>query len=268
MTCEGAETPMVRARRLVVAAVVVSALANIAFFYCLYAKADHNWLRALTALSFLCLGPHIGARQWKSAQATLLLAAMQFWYCLDIRPPWWPFPLLPPLVLYYALALGLPGFRRGLARPTLGRLDRRSALVCLGVLLVTVAGLAIWYTLADPSYNRLRAALPRNVLLLWGAGLGFALVTAFTEELMYRGVLMAGLDAALGPGARALVLQGAVFGGAHFIGVPTGPVGALLAGAYGVMQGHVRRMTGGLLAPFLLHVAADLTIFFLIVYWT
>jgi hypothetical protein len=43
-------------------------------------------------------------------------------------------------------------------------------------------------------------------------------------------------------------------------GVQRGLVGMALAAVYGLMTGHPRQRSGGLLAPWLVHVLADVTI--------
>ncbi|WP_437619116.1 hypothetical protein [Sorangium sp. So ce1151] len=51
-------------------------------------------------------------------------------------------------------------------------------------------------------------------------------------------------------------------------GFPSGAVGVGLAAIYAVMLGVLRRRAGGLLALCVAHVAADLTIFALLLTWT
>jgi membrane protease YdiL (CAAX protease family) len=51
-----------------------------------------------------------------------------------------------------------------------------------------------------------------------------------------------------------------VFGVGHLHGFPSGWIGVGLATIYGLMLGVVRLRTGGLLAAWIAHVAADFTI--------
>lgn len=92
------------------------------------------------------------------------------------------------------------------------------------------------------------------------AGHGFSLVNAAVEEAIFRGVLQTALERVNGP-LVAIVLQAVAFGVLHVLGVPTGIVGAIMAGAWGLLLGVMRWRTKGLLAPYVAHVAADATIF-------
>ena len=68
-------------------------------------------------------------------------------------------------------------------------------------------------------------------------------------------------------GRTAVLVQAAAFGLLHLSGFPGGAVGVGLAAVYGVMLGVLRRRAGGLLAPYVAHVAADLTVFVLLLTW-
>jgi membrane protease YdiL (CAAX protease family) len=58
------------------------------------------------------------------------------------------------------------------------------------------------------------------------------------------------------------VLQAASFALLHFVsGFPGGCWGLAMTFVYGLMLGTIRRRAQGMLAPWLAHVCADLTIF-------
>jgi membrane protease YdiL (CAAX protease family) len=127
-----------------------------------------------------------------------------------------------------------------------------------------VAGLALvaWFALVHPDYSATRAALFPSVptpLLLLGVVL-FSAVNGALEEVAYRGVLLDALDAALGAGVAPVVIQALAFGALHIGGFPRGAAGVVLAAIFGLMMGTVRRQTRGLLAPWLAHILADVTI--------
>jgi uncharacterized protein len=103
--------------------------------------------------------------------------------------------------------------------------------------------------------------LPPALLVL--AAAAFVVVNALLEEVIWRGVLQDRLAPLFGPTA-AIVLQAVSFGVAHAHGVPRGVVGVILAGTWAVMLGALRRHTRGLLAPFVAHVVADVTVAVLI----
>ncbi len=90
----------------------------------------------------------------------------------------------------------------------------------------------------------------------------FALLNAAIEEAAYRGVVLASLDVALGPGVAAIVVQAMAFGALHAHGgFPRGAAGVGLACLYGLALGALRRRAGGLLAPWIAHVLTDLVIY-------
>jgi membrane protease YdiL (CAAX protease family) len=111
--------------------------------------------------------------------------------------------------------------------------------------------------------------LPRwNPMLLIPVGLGFALVNAAIEESVYRGILMQGLDAALGLSNIPVILQAISFGLLHLNGIPCGWCGIVMATVYGLMLGLLKRRAQGMLAPFVAHVFADVVIFTMLVLFT
>ena len=62
----------------------------------------------------------------------------------------------------------------------------------------------------------------------------------------------------------AIAIQALSFGIAHYGGFPRGALGVAMATSYGLMMGIIRHQSGGLLAPFLSHICADLVIFALV----
>lgn len=127
---------------------------------------------------------------------------------------------------------------------------------------VTAAALVAWQRLFDgrvpQGYVEAAAGWPLWLLVI--AGAGFSLLNAAVEEAIFRGVLQTALERVSGP-TVAIVVQAVAFGILHILGVPTGVLGAVMAGAWGVLLGVMRWRTRGLLAPYLAHVAADATIF-------
>jgi hypothetical protein len=95
-------------------------------------------------------------------------------------------------------------------------------------------------------------------LIALGA-VGFSMCNAAVEESVWRGVLLQGLQS-VGPRGAAVILQAISFGVAHIHGFPRGAVGVVLAAVYGVMMGVIRLRSEGMLAPWIAHVFADLTI--------
>jgi membrane protease YdiL (CAAX protease family) len=148
---------------------------------------------------------------------------------------------------------------------TLGRAGPADALLALGTGVVSSGVLAAWLLFAKPDLSDLVSRIPRlgwPALIL--AGLLFALVNSVVEEVLFRGLLWAGLVESLRSSPTIVIAQAACFGAAHFRGFPRGGSGVALAFTYGLLLGIVRRRTGGILWPILGHVLPDLTIFILV----
>jgi hypothetical protein len=98
-------------------------------------------------------------------------------------------------------------------------------------------------------------------LLLALGGLFFALSNGVVEELIFRGVLWDALRGAFSQVIAAVLVQAALFGLWHWKGFPGGPSGMTLVFVWGLFLGWIRSRSDGMLAPFISHVCADLTIF-------
>ncbi len=130
-----------------------------------------------------------------------------------------------------------------------------------GTVVITAGGLAAWQRLFDGRLPReyVDAAAGRHWWIIVLAGVAFSLLNAAVEEVVFRGVLMSALLQVLGA-PTAVVLQAVAFGVLHLHGVPDGPVGMVMAGAWGLLLGVLRLRSRGLLAPYVTHIAADATI--------
>jgi membrane protease YdiL (CAAX protease family) len=89
-------------------------------------------------------------------------------------------------------------------------------------------------------------------LVLFAVGV----VAPLAEEVVFRGVLLAGLARRIRPGL-ALVLTAVVFGLFH---VPSHGFGAIMPAMLGLVFGWARLRTGGLTAPILLHAGNNLLV--------
>lgn len=124
----------------------------------------------------------------------------------------------------------------------------------------SAVALVLWARAADPPPPPFMAGFgdaPAWLLVL--AVTGFSTVNSLWEEALYRGILQQELTATLGV-APAIAVQAAAFGFAHLAGFPSGWVGALLAGGWGVLLGVLRHLSNGMAAPYVAHIAADTTI--------
>ena len=101
--------------------------------------------------------------------------------------------------------------------------------------------------------------------LVVSAGLAFALINAAVEEAVYRGVVQGALESAFGLTWLPLIVQALVFAMRTSKVFPSGWSGVLLATSYGFVLGIMKRRSGGMMAPILAHVFADLVIFVILV---
>jgi len=175
---------------------------------------------------------------------------------------YWP---LPPLLAVLGYAAAVARLRALGGRPSwlrVGRLDRGVWLLISVSVCVSALALVIWFALARPDYSELVGTLfPRlPVPLLFVGVVGFSMINAAIEELIYRGVLLGALDAVLGGGLLPVVLQALAFGIVHIAGFPRGLAGVGLATIYGLLMGAVRRRARGMLGPWLAHVVTDVVI--------
>ena len=169
---------------------------------------------------------------------------------------------------YFMVVWRVPWLRRASSWMRRGALD--GVIVGLAAAIVAVAAVALlaWYAIVKPDLaDIVRTYVPAQpVALLAPGAVLFAMLNAAIEEAAYRGILLSALDATLGPGAVAVLLQAVAFGALHLYGgFPRGMVGVFLAFVYGLMLGALRRKAGGLLAPWLAHVLTDVVIFSIVI---
>jgi len=191
---------------------------------------------------------------------TAVIAAIyHVWITFDLSPA-------PAVVGVCVVLLGAwPVFRRVPAlRPdgtwlTAGRFSADVVWLLVALIVGAAVALTVWVQLNDPAPPPFLAALADNPWLLVAGVLGFSLVNSVWEEALYRGILQTELTAAIGT-APAVVVQAVTFGLAHVTGFPSGWVGAVMSGGWGLLLGVLRARSGGMVAPYVAHVCADATI--------
>jgi len=167
-----------------------------------------------------------------------------------------------PVLIYLGIVLAVRGYRKHRTWIRLGRFDGITALLIAVVSLVSAAGLLGWVTLADPDLDLFLAWMPDYpAMFLILGGMAFALSNAFVEELIFRAVIWEALWGFMSRSLIAIAVQALLFGLWHWRGFPGGPSGMALVFTWGMFLGWIRRRSGGMLAPFICHVCADLTIF-------
>jgi uncharacterized protein len=178
----------------------------------------------------------------------------------------WPLYLLVPITGYLVLVACMPPLRRSFPGFPLGRMNGLSTLASVVIILVSSAVLIGYHALVAPDVRPLAERLPFaawDSLLL--AGVCFSVGNAVLEEISFRGGLYDALDSEWG-WLTAMAITSVMFGLVHQAGYPSGSLGMVLAGFYGLALGLLRRWSGGLLLPAMCHVCADATIFGILVY--
>jgi membrane protease YdiL (CAAX protease family) len=175
----------------------------------------------------------------------------------------WPFSLLVPLIAYFLIAISFPKLRQTLSWMRPGHFGKDILLLVAATAVVSGIALYLWDHALRPDLSRHLAYMPPVPFWFYPfLGLGFAVLNAAMEEAAFRGIVMQSTDSAFGPGVLSLLLQAGLFGALHFLqGFPRGAWGVGMAFIYGIMLGHIRRRSRGMLAPWFAHVCADLVIF-------
>jgi hypothetical protein len=175
------------------------------------------------------------------------------------------FFLVIPLIVYVLILVAYKPIKERSRWLKLGQIDKITWLYGFIIIVVSSITLYLWVKLANPNFNDLLSIMPKgNLTFLILAGLGFALLNAIVEESIYRGILWDALGTIFKNAVIVAILQAAVFGVAHINGFPRGATGVVLAFVYGCALGYIRYRTKGLLAPIIIHIGADLTVFFIL----
>lgn len=172
----------------------------------------------------------------------------------------WPTIWFAPLAAYAALVVLIPPLRSTYWRWRFGNTSRLTALATLVITVGACGVLMAFHHFAQPDVSGYAAILPASRFgSVMVASAVFSVVNAFCEEVIFRGVFFDALESQWGR-VGAVLATALLFGLGHLHGYPPGPLGAVLAGIYGLCLGWLRVATGGLGLPLLSHIAADATI--------
>lgn len=150
---------------------------------------------------------------------------------------------------------------RGLSLIGVGDGDRwRTLLPGLGSSITVVTALVI------ASQLRRQGRIPaRRVLVAVPAAAGLAAVNAAVEEAIFRYALVEGAGSLLARGtlseAAVAMVSAVLFGLPHLRGLPSGALGAVMAGVLGWLLCLSVVQTGGMLWAWSLHAVLDVVIF-------
>jgi uncharacterized protein len=220
---------------------------------------------AFWTISFLALLTVV-AIAFRFIQAIHLLSFSLLWLALPLIVTalgFWPQILLLPIIIYALVMAAIPTLWRSILWLRVGRLTSNIILLILVTIVLSSIALVGWYLLFQPNISSHLAMIPKMQLwLLPLACLGFAMVNAAMEEIVFRGIMMQALDSALGAGKLTIIIQAFSFAIFHYLaGFPNGVWGFAMVFVYGFMLGVLRRRSQGLLAPWIAHVLADIAIF-------
>jgi membrane protease YdiL (CAAX protease family) len=252
------------------AAIVLSVVAVLSIALAIPGAAE-KWTLAVIAgllsLATIC-------RAVYAVHATLL--ALLWLLLVAVVPLFqvWPLSILAPLVIYGVVASIAPQLRHSVGWIHRGCINSEVIKLIIATVFVSALALIGWAILTKPDIERHLALVPE--LPFWAypfAGIGFAIFNAAMEEAIFRGIVMEALDSALGAGCWSVGIQAIPFAALHYLGgFPNGALGFIMVLVYGIMLGAIRRLSKGMLAPLVAHVAADITIFsilasILFVFW-
>lgn len=183
-----------------------------------------------------------------------------------------PFPVarlglffIIPIAIYALLFWIFPSVQKCSRWFVWGNIDKYTWLAGLAIAIVSSLALYVWTIITRPNLNDLFSFIPNQSLsALLIVGVGFALANAFVEESIYRGILWQAFGELFKGPVVIILLQAAIFGLAHLHGFPRGASGVTLAFIYGIMLGWVRYRSKGLLAPMVIHLFADFTIYLIL----
>jgi len=176
----------------------------------------------------------------------------------------WPLPWVAPLAAYFVLVTAVPPLRATFWRPRFGQISGVTFGVAFLISAVSCGALIGFQATQHPDMQIYKGLLPvRELGGVIPTGICFALLNALLEELVFRGVLFEAFTAAWGS-SGSLLATSAIFGYGHMRGYPQGPVGAAIAGVYGLSIGWLRMRTGGIGLPVAAHIVADVTIYSII----
>ncbi|MGZ3694498.1 MAG: CPBP family intramembrane glutamic endopeptidase [Bdellovibrionota bacterium] len=224
---------------------------------------------ALCGLMALLLLACIKTNAEDIGPAVLLFCALYFGPIFIFPNFIWSVPaggFLASLLLTSICLLPTPWLKPAFTWARRGSLDQTTLALVILTSFISVIALGLWAMWSN--YLGVGSAMMKGMRstpswLLLGIYIPvFALVNAFSEEVIYRGFLQEALRKRFPQKIRlVLAMQASAFAAAHYrAGFPNGKLGYLMTFSYAMMLGYLRERSEGMLAPFLAHVVADFMI--------
>jgi membrane protease YdiL (CAAX protease family) len=178
----------------------------------------------------------ISTADWKALHGIVFFALLTAATFMPVFRTW-PLIWVAPLGGYFALVALLPPLRATFTGWAFGQVTRPALLATIGIAILSSTALFLFQRWAQPDLHAYAAALPKlphGGLLV--AGVVFAVLNALLEELIFRGVLFTAIESQINR-PMTVIVTAAIFGWGHMHGYPPGPLGAVLAGIYGLALG-------------------------------
>jgi uncharacterized protein len=209
---------------------------------------------------FFLRRPVISRADWSATHGASLIgfmAAAMFVPVFRIWPLFW----VVPIAAYGALVVAVPPMRATFRPWRFGRVSLPGLVATFIIAAGSCSVLVAFHVVAQPNVSAYASFLP--VATLGGvfvAGVVFSVFNAILEEIVFRAILFDAIESQWGARVAVIATAG-LFGIGHMHGYPPGPLGAILAGIFGLCLGWLRVFTDGIGLPVIAHIAADATIF-------
>ena len=190
------------------------------------------------------------------------------WKSSPLWPADLPTGLVAPFLSYLFIVLLVPPLRKSLSWFKRGRFSRNALLLAALIVVLSLPALLLWALYSQNVIEYYVYLFHPEILYieLIIFALLFAVINAVTQEIIFRGVFQDALSVAFGKDIYAILIQALIFGLIHSEGVPSGLIGIFMAFIYGSVLGILKKTSGGLLLPIMVHFITDLAIFFLVFY--
>lgn len=225
---------------------------------------NHAQALVVAALAAVCVWL---AKRWRlTALADAALVVGIFQVAMMVPALLWPIPAYLGLFVAALLARREGRWHEWRSWLRRGHVDPTGWVLVAVLILGTACALLVWRDHAQAQLNPAYAEAARGVPV-WLAVLGalaFLIMNGAAEDSIWSGLLLTASEEARIPVWIGLPLVAASFGLAHLHGTPSGLLGVAMAGFWGLLLGLLRVRTGGMLATYVAHVAADATIVFML----
>ncbi len=228
-------------------------------FFTLFYNSPYSWLLLIPCL---VIEIYFFRNQFQLFSVSFFWVIFFIGICISLP---WPFSFLAPLLIYFIIF----GFSKPVRDETtwlkIGRFNKITLLLMIPTIVLSSIGLTLWFIFSKPDVGDLTKMLPHNnIILIIIAGVLFSIFNTICEEFILRGILWNELEMIFINLILINIIQSVFFGLIHYHGFPRGISGMMLAGIYGFFIGLIRSASGGMLAPVVTHIFADMTIYFLL----